>query len=727
MMSQNYTTPSQNDARLNLNRAGEEPAKPQMPGWRQYDPSRVTREYEFLLKDVLKAEELSGKVEGYDDIPGNFAKVKSFEPMAAAMHSVSHKGDRDPVKMRVVSDEADKRHIETFLPPFISGSDGSEGLHARFSKEGWTNISSAKEYGGQGLPHGFTGAITEMSMAANPGYTVLEFLSKGVIAAMESKGSEELKREWLPRLNNGSFTGAMVMTEPKFGSELVNVETTFQLGEDGQTGKMYGYKRYLSSADHDATLGKQGERQIVHMVLARTADKDGNLLMRDKEGVFPQTAENAGRKGKPALTLVLVPRVLLDKDGNYVDENGHKTDKPNTNNVRAAKLNDKMGLEVQSNTDAAYDGSKGFVVGKVGDGLKNMFVIMNEARIGVGLQGTAIAEATRQNVERYTAEERKQGPAGFIMNYPDVQKNVLDMRAAVDAGRSIAADVGMAVDKTLHAKKDAYTPEELKETQRYVDVMTPLVKWGLTEKGDAAVDAGQQMMGGAGYMREWGIAQNRADVRISRIYEGANGLLAVALVGTQLQNMDAFMDKIQKDMKTLNADPAIKDITDPLNDQIRTFEKATRWMKATGLQARKEGAESPAAHAFQAAATEYVELMYGVAAGAALAKNAHVAQAKLDKGGLDLEETGFLESKVATARYYTNAILANEREMHYSKMTQNAQFLELPDHGLVAQSRNLVGKGKDVATRGVVWAHDKAEAWRERLENAKRAHQGRGK
>jgi len=722
----NFSYPTQEDARLNPQRKAEwgtaEDHLPETEGWRQYDPSQQTREYEFLLDSVMHIRDYEGKVKGYEDIDRNFQTIRDFEPMARAMHDVSHKGDRDPVKMRVVSDEPGKRHIETTLPPYISGRDGSEGLHQRFSREGWTGVSSDADYeGGKGMPHTFMGAITEMGMAANPGYTVLEFLSKGVIAAMEAKGSEELKQEWLPRLNNGSFTGAMVMTEPKFGSELVNVETTYMLDPDGKSGKMYGYKRYLSSADHDATLGEKGERNIVHMVLARTADSNGNLLMKDKQGeVFPMTPENEGRKGRPVLTLALVPRVLLDKDGNYVDENGQRVDEPCTNNVRAAKLNDKMGLEVQSNTDAAYDGAKSFTVGEVGDGLKNMFVIMNEARLGVGLQGTAIAEICRQNVERYASAERKQGPAGEILNYPNVQENVLAMRAAIDAGRSIAADVGLAFDIAVKGKDDAFTPEQKAQYQKYVDVMTPLVKWGLTEKGDDAVDRGQQMMGGAGYMREWGIAQTRADVRISRIYEGSNPLLAVALVGTQLHKMDAFTDKIRRDFKLLDANPAMDDIMAPLHDTFRTFEKATRWMQAAGLEAKKRGMDSAAAQEFQAAAMHYMELMYGVAAGTSLALNAHAAHQALEKGDVNLEQESFLESKIATARYYTNAVLAPEHGMHFTKMKNTAQFLELPDHGLVKQPASRAEKGSRAVTQVAIRGKDLLDDVRERFE-------GRGK
>lgn len=711
----NFSYPTQDDVRLNpkpKEEWGADHHLPETEAWRQYDPSQQTREYEFLLKDVLKVDKLSGKVKGYEDNARNFQSLRDFEQMATEMHDVSHKGDRDPVKMKVVSDAPGKRHIQTMLPPYISGRDGSEGLHQKYSKGGWAGVTSSADYeGGQGVPHAFGGALAEMAIAANPGYAVLEGLTKGVIASLEAKASEEIKETWLPRLNKGQFTGAMVMTEPNFGSELTNVETTYQLSEDGKSGKLYGYKRYLSSADHDATVGPKDERNIVHMVLARTADADGNLLMKDKQGeVFPMTPENEGRKGRPVLTLTLVPRVLLDKDGNYIDEEGNKVDEPHTNNVRATKLNDKMGLEVQSNTDAAYDGSIGYTVGEVGDGLKNMFVIMNEARIGVGLQGTGIAEICRQNVERYTAFERKQGPAGELINYPNVQENVLNMRWAVDAGRSIAAEVGMAMDVVAHGDSAHYSEAEKKEMQRYVDVMTPLVKWGGTEKGDAAVDAGQQMMGGAGYMREWGIAQNRADVRISRIYEGANGLLAVALAGTQLKNMDAFLNKVRGDLKGINADPEMAAISRPLNKALATFEDATQWMQASGLRAK--GGDPVAAQEFQAAATHYMELMYGVASGTALAKNAQVAKEKLKDPNLSQEDAGFFQSKMATAKYYTNAVLAPEHEMHYNKMRNTAKHLELPDLELEPKSRTFKEKGAQAVTLGIIKGKDLIDRFR---------------
>jgi alkylation response protein AidB-like acyl-CoA dehydrogenase len=694
-----FTYPTQDDVRLNPvpdagkpwweRVEGETPQPPKTESWRKYSPDAQLKEYEFLLRDVLKVDSLEGKVKGYDSTSGNFAEINRFAGMATAMHDVSHDGDRDPVRMRIVSNEEGQRHIETFLPPSISGSDGGVGLHQRFSEEGWAGMSGDHKYGGLDLPHAFSGAISEMMMSANPGYTVLEMLSSGVAKAIEAKGSDELKAQWLPRINSGKFTGAMVMTEPNYGSSLIDMETTVQLDADGKAGKVYGYKRFLSSADHNATIGKNGERNIVHMVLARTADADGNLLKDDK--------------GRAKLSLVLVPRVLLDKDGNYVDENGNRVDKPDTNHVRAAKLNDKMGLEVQSNTDAAYDGSKGFIVGEVGDGLKNMFVIMNEARMAVGLQGVGIAELVRQNMERYVAEERKQGVGGQLVNYPDIQDKILTMRAHIDAGRSIAAEVGMAFDQTMHADTDSMTTRQKADLQRYVDVMTPLVKWGLTEKCDRAIDQGLQAMGGAGYMREWGIAQAYIDSRIARIYEGSNPVLAMGVATFQLKNMDAFLNKIRRDMTTLNADGDMADITTPLNTAINTFQSATDWMQVTGLRAKS--GDEVAIQEFQAAASHYMELMYEVAAGTALAKNACVAKQKLrESATLPAEDKAFYENKIATARYYSNAVIAPEHAMHYAKMTLNARYLELPDREIERTEPTLMQQGAKTATLALVKA-----------------------
>ena len=709
--------------------------KPAMVGERHYDPTIQSREYEFLLDDVLNIREVEGKVKGYENIDANFAKVREFEAMANAMHDVSQKGDRDPVQMKVVDDTPGARHIETYLPPYIGGPDG---LHQQYADGGWSGVSSDPAYGdGQGLPHAFMGAVSEMSMSANPGYSVLELLSKGVIAALEAKGSEELKKEWLPRLNNGSFSGAMVMTEQKYGSSLKDVETTFQLGEDGQTGKVYGHKRYLSSADHDATLGENGERQIVHTVMARTANSDGYLMgtakidgevkdvLLNNDGFVLQTNEKGEvqkdeqgnsiateKQGRPQLSLVLVPRVLLDKEGNYVDADGNKVDEPNTNNVRATKLNDKMGLEVQSNTDAAYDGSQGYLIGEVGKGQQNMFVIMNEARLGVGLQGTGIAEIARQNVEEY-AQNRVQGPGGAILNYPRVQERVLDIRAHVDAGRSIAAQVGLEFDKSLKGKDEFYSAEEKQEIQNYVDVMTPMVKWGLTEYGEKAVGEAQQVFAGAGYMRQWGVAQLRSDVIISKIYEGENGLLAVALAGTQLEKMPSFINVVKKDLE--KAQGAGSDITGPLEETLKTFQEATDWMMAAGAQAKF--AKNPqAAEIFQAAAWEYAELMYSVAAGTALAKNAAVAEKKLQNPDISSDDKAFLESKVANAKYYAQNVLKHEPAMRFGKMQDNTAALELPDLNIQKDEKALteVKQGAIAETVGQIRAGREASAGQQR-------------
>jgi alkylation response protein AidB-like acyl-CoA dehydrogenase len=768
----NYRVPSQTDEGLRLNPApdknphwseqvkanqGDEKLHlPETESWRQYDPAKQTREYEFLLKDVLKIDALDGKVTGYDkeSVADHFVQLKRFEGMATAMHAVSHKGARDPVQMRAVydkpakGDEPAKKHIETFLPPYI------HDLHQKFSADGWNGMAIDKKYGGMGLPHAFSGAMGEMLMAANPGYAVLEDLSKSVSKAIAAKGGDELKAQWLPRINSGRFSGAMVMTELNYGSSLKDMETTVQLDETGKVGKVYGYKRFISSADHDATVTdrkaargeKGGERNIVHMVLARTADKDGNLMGMPEERVNADgfilekdrktlkldelsqpvkgkpTSLNADgfilnpdkktvklfdgkpKKGTAQLSLVLVPRVLLDEKDNYVDQNGKVVDKPDTNNVRIAKLNDKMGLEVQSNTDVAYDGAKGWIVGNVGDGMKNMFVIMNEARLGVGLQGTGIAELLRQNVERYAAEERKQGAAGHIINYPDMQDKILTMRAHIEAGRSIAADVGIAFDQVLHAAPEKITAEEKAELQKYVSVMTPLVKWGLTEGGGRAIGNSVMGMGGAGYMREWGMAQGYIDSIISRIYEGSNPVLASAEINRELGNMDAFLNKTRRDMAELDKDKDIGDITKPLHAVIKTFENATKWLQKAGLDA--VNGDKIAGQEFQAAAGHYMELMYAVASGTALAKNAHAAKAKLKEENVTPEDKKFYEAKIATATYYVNAVIGQEHEMHFNKMTQNTKYLALPDRGIVKNAAAFMARGAEMITLGLIKAKD---------------------
>ncbi|MCH2546528.1 MAG: acyl-CoA dehydrogenase [Alphaproteobacteria bacterium] len=708
---------------------------PHTQSMRHYDPQRVVQEHEFVLDGVLNIEQYEGKIKGYDNVEENFQKVRDFASMSEAMHEVSHKGDRDPVKVHKLEREDGLPEVKTFLPPYI------KDLYKKYAKENWTGIASSPDYeGGQGLPHSFMSGISEMHMA-NPGFAVLEVLTKGAVAALEEKGSEELKKEWLPRLNSGEFSGAMVMTENSYGSSLGDVETTFVLNEDGKTGQMHGHKRFLSSADHDATLGENGERNIVHMVLARTATSEGYLLKKDKdkkkfytdkdgqifdvddEGNATLSENQEERKGRAVLTLALVPRVLLDKDGNYVDENGNIVDEPNTNNVRATKLNDKMGLEVQSNTDAEYSGAKGFVVGDVGEGMTNMFVIMNEARLLVGMQGTGCAEMARQNVEKYANEERRQGPGEHIINYPDSQKKIMSIRATVDAGRGISADVGLALDIARHGKDDAFTAQEKQAQQDYVDVMTPLVKWGQTEKGDKAVDDAVQLMGGQGYMRERGIAQIRNDVRISRIYEGSNPVLAIAEIATQLPKMNMFTQRAKDDLSKLDQDdPDMQDILKPMNDTIKKFDEATRHVQALGILAKKKGADSKEAGDFQAAATPFMELMYSVAAGTALAKNAQAAKNKLQNEDLDIEQEGFLESKVANAKFYANRDAARMASAHLEEIKDGTKYLDLPDLGRMEYGKGSIAKKlAKAATKALVRGHELNDEYSGRVMNLLKA------
>jgi len=652
---------------------------PMMESWRQYSPEEQVAAYEFLLRNVLDVASLEGKVTGYEDIESNFDILRQFEGMADAMHNVSHKGDRDPVRMRVTKDEPGERHIETFLPPYIVD------LYDRFVEEGWPALAGDPAYGGSHYPHAFANGIVEMSMAANPGFAVLLFLSEGVAAALESRGSEALKQAWLPRLRSGEFTGAMVMTEPNFGSSLSDMETTLMLDENGDVGKVYGYKRFLSSADHNATVGEDGERRIMHMVLARTADHEGNVLTDEK--------------GRPSLTLALVPRVLLNEQGEYIDADGNMLDGPDTNAVRAVKLNDKMGLQVQSNSDAAYDGARAFVVGKVGEGLKNMFIIMNEARIGVGLQGVAAAELTHQNVNDYVTR-RRQGPGEEIVNYPNVQEKLLTMRAHIDAGRMIAAETALALDIIRHGAPEHFSEQEKDALQRYVDVMTPMVKWGLSRKGDLAVSDGVQAMGGEGYMEEAGIAQIAKDTRIARIYEGANDVLAVAMVIFQLKNMDAFIDRMREDLEAIAYEGPMQDILPALDDQFLAFEKATSWLQGVGLRAR--GGDEAAIQKFQAAANPYMELMYGLSAGVALARQAEVAMDRLQDPTLSAHEAKAMETKIATADFYANAVLEPERGMHVHKMHHSWKHLNLPDHEIEKDEPTFMQRGAETMSIAAV-------------------------
>ena len=373
----------------------------------------------------------------------------------------------------------------------------------QFIAGGWTTLSAPEEYGGQGLPHVVATAISEYLLSANQAFEMYHGLTQGAIAALLVKGTDEQKQTWVPNMVAGKWTGTMNLTEPHCGTDLGLLKTRADPQADG-TYKLTGTKIFISSGEHDLA------ENIVHMVIAKIAGAPDNV------------------KG---ISLFIVPKFLLNADGSLGERNA----------VSCGSIEKKMGIHGNSTCVMNYDGATGYLVGEPEKGLAAMFIMMNAARLGVGLQGLAQGEVAYQNAVAY-AKDRRQGralvpeqrdpdaKADPIIVHPDVRRMLMEAKAFNEAARALVLWGALQVDLSRKAQSE----EERLAADDLLGLLTPVIKGYLTDKGfEAAVNA-QQIFGGHGYIREHGMEQFVRDARIAQIYEGTNGIQALDLVGRKL-------------------------------------------------------------------------------------------------------------------------------------------------------------------------------------------------
>ena len=470
---------------------------------------------------------------------------------------------------------------------------GFREAYRAFAAGGWTALAGPPEHGGQGLPEVLAMAVMEMQCAANLAFSMYPGLSHGACNAIEAHAEERLARTWLPPLLAGRFSGTMCLTEPHCGTDLGLVRSRAEPREDGSHA-VSGTKIFISAGEHDLT------DNIVHLVLARLPDAP------------------PGTKG---ISLFLVPKFLLDADGNPGERN----------TLRCARLEHKMGIRASATCEMVFDGATGWLVGTPNKGMRAMFTMMNAARLAVGLQGVGLAEVAYQNAVAY-ARERLQGraPSGArapaqaadpILAQPDVRRMLLTMRAWTEGGRALSLWVAERLD-VANRHPDA---AERRRAEDFVSLLTPVVKAFLTDLGSEAANLGVQVWGGHGYIVDNGMEQLVRDARIAQIYEGTNGVQAMDLVGRKL--------------------PA------HAGRYLRAFFHPVRAWLATGEVART-GLRDPDAAA--AVATDYLRLFGLVAMGWCFADMAERAAARLAGGEGD---PVFLRAKLETARFFTARLL----------------------------------------------------------------------
>ncbi len=414
----------------------------------------------------------------------------------------------------------------------------AEGYRA-IADGGWIGMSAGPEHGGMGLPQTVATAVNDMMCGACLSIQLSPLMSQGQIEALERHGTDEIRATYLPKLISGEWAGTMNLTEPQAGSDVGALRTRAERNADG-TYAITGQKIYITWGDSDVT------ENICHLVLARLPD---------------------GAPGTKGISLFLVPKRLPDAEG-----------RPGVaNSLRAISLEHKMGQHGGPTAVMSYEGAKGWLVGQEHDGMKCMFTMMNNARLGVGVQGVGVAEAAMQHALAY-ATDRKQGRTpvgdgrGAIIDHADVRRMLAEMRADVFAARAIALDCAVAIDMASATGDTAWAARAA--------LLTPLAKAFGTDTGCAVADAGIQVHGGMGYIEETGAAQFLRDVRVTTIYEGTNGIQAMDLVARKMADggeaAQALLDEIADRAESARA--TLPDLAEPVWQAAESLREATEWM-----------------------------------------------------------------------------------------------------------------------------------------------------
>ncbi len=581
----------------------------------------------FLLNDVFQ-------IDRYNNLPGfsdATADVRAAILDEAAKFSekvlqpLNHSGDL----------EGCTRHDDGR----VTTPAGFKEAFKQLADGGWLGLSGPAEYGGQGLPVTLSQTVNEFLISANMAFSMYGGLTMGAMAALLVHGSDEQKNTFVPNMMAGKWAGTMNLTEPQCGTDLGLMRTKAVKQADG-TYKITGTKIFISGGEQDLT------ENIVHLVLARI------------EGA------PAGIKG---VSLFVVPKMKLKADGSLSGE---------PNGVSCGSIEHKMGIHGNSTCVLNFDGAVGTLVGEENKGMAAMFVMMNEARLGVGVQGLAQSEVAYQNAAAY-AKDRLQGraltgpqakdkPADPIIVHPDIRRTLMSIRAFNEAARALVVWTSLKSD-LAHRSDD---PKERQAADDHMGLLTPVVKGMLTDVGFANAVAAQQVYGGHGYIQETGVEQFVRDARIAMIYEGANGIQALDLVGRKLgrdggRAITAFFNEVSAFAKENGANEALKPYIAPLTTSLQHLQQATMWLMQNAM-AKPDNAG--------AASTDYLHLFGLVTLAYMWAKMAKVAQDKLAESG----EQPYLKSKLVTGKFFMERMLP-ETALRLARIQTGAgSMMELP-------------------------------------------------
>ncbi|HVL76554.1 MAG TPA: acyl-CoA dehydrogenase C-terminal domain-containing protein [Noviherbaspirillum sp.] len=563
------------------------------------------RDMQFVLHELLKVEDEFKNLPKHAEIDKDIINQVLEEGgkfTSQVLFPLNHSGDREGCRL--------DRETHVVQTPA-----GFKEAYQQYVEAGWPALACDPEYGGQGLPIVVNNCFYEMLNSANQAWTMYPGLSHGAYEAIHAHGTPEQKALYLPKLVSGEWTGTMCLTEPHCGTDLGLLRTKAEPQSDGSY-KITGGKIFISAGEHEMS------KNIVHLVLARLPDAP------------------SGTKG---ISLFIVPKYLPNADGSVGARNP----------IFCGAIEEKMGIHGNSTCQMNLDNATGWLIGEPNKGLNAMFVMMNAARLGVGMQSLGLTEVAYQNAVVY-AKDRLQmrslsgakapdKPADPIIVHPDVRRMLLTARAYAEAGRAFTAYVALQIDRELNHPDE----EVRKEAADEVALLTPIIKAFLTDNGWIATSECMQVFGGHGYISEWGMEQYVRDARINMIYEGTNTIQSLDLLGRKIlmdngAKLRKFGEKIRAFVEENGTDEAMSEFVTPLGD---IGEKVGKLTMEIGMKAFQNQDE------VGAAAVPYLRVAGHMVFAYFFAQMAKIALEKQDSGD------DFYKAKLATARFYFARLL----------------------------------------------------------------------
>lgn len=556
-----------------------------------------TKDMQFVLNDVLDVKNSS--IPGYSDLDSDFLSAileEAGKITSQVLAPINASGDQQGCQ---------------FENGVVRTPDGFKDAFEQVKEGGWTGIDCDPEFGGQGLPYLVGTAVGEMFASANMAFGMYQGLTHGAYSAIHAHGTEAQKQMYLPNMVSCDWTGTMNLTEPHCGTDLGLMRTKAEPQADG-TYKITGQKIFISAGDHDLS------DNIIHLVLAKIP---------------------GGPDGVKGISLFIVPKFMVNEDGSLGARNA----------VAVGKIEEKMGIHGNATCVMNYDGATGFLLGQEHKGMRAMFTMMNEARLGVGLQGYSQAEVAYQNAVAYakdrlqgrdvTGVKNPNGPADPLIVHPDIRRNLMDQKSFVEGARAFTFWGASLIDQAHRESDEA--------ANGLISLLTPVIKGFLTDKGYEYASAAQQVYGGHGYIEEWGMSQFARDARITMIYEGANGVQALDLVGRKLaqdggKHVMAFFDMV----KTFASENKGWD-DDFDRDFLAPLKAASKDLQAAGMYFMQNGMKNP--NNALAGSYDFMHMFGHVCLGLMWARMGKASLEALKNGA---DDAAFHETKVRTGRYY---------------------------------------------------------------------------